>query len=111
MENRKSWFNDYLENFTSEKEKDDAEKIVSGFVRWKQNVHAASWKKDFYPDGKCPKCGSADLIHSSVEWEGRESLFHICPSVWRTDCPACKTQFMCVSNDEGELIDTWTDDI
>ena len=111
MKNRKSWFNDYLDNFSSEKEKGDAEKIVSGFIRWKQNEHAASWKKDFYPDGRCPKCGGAELIHFPVKWEGQESPLDICPSIWRTDCPSCGTMFTCVSNDDGDLIDSCTDDL
>ena len=104
-------YKDFFEKFKTKVDLNEMRGIITGFIRWKQNVFAAQWKKEFYKDQKCPNCGNSNLIHHEVDWEGRMDGWSICPSIWETDCPDCKSRFICVSNDDGELLDHWTTDI
>jgi len=100
-------YKDFFEKVDTKYGLDEARSIITQFIKWKQNVWAASWKEDFYKDDKCPCCGGSRLIHYQVDWEGRKDGWHICPSIWRTDCPDCNKIFHCVSNDDGELLYDW----
>ena len=104
-------FNDFVCTFESTLDKKEIAGIVSSFIHWKQNILAARWKEDFFPNGKCPKCGGSKLVHFDAEWEGRKTGWHICPSIWTTDCHDCNTRFINVSNDDGELLDGWTEEL
>jgi hypothetical protein len=102
------YFADFVENCSIDIPKKVIAEVVNQFIEWKQNVWAARWKKDFFKNGRCPECGSFNLTHYAVDWEGRESGWHICPSIWTIECQDCKTEFTCVSNDDGDLLTHWT---
>ena len=100
-------YKDFFEKVDTKIGTGEVRNIITQYIAWKQNVWAALWKEDFYKDDRCPKCGDSNLIHHPVYWEGRKDGWAICPSIWKTDCPDCKTSFICVSNDDGELLNYW----
>ena len=103
------FYADFVRTMETDVPKEEVANIVEQYIDWKLNVWPARWKKDFYKGDKCPKCGGAKLVHYAVDWEGRLDGWSICPSIWKTDCPDCKTRFVCVSNDDGDLLDHWTE--
>ena len=100
-------YRDFFDKVDTEVSVEELRSLITQFIKWKQNVWAGRWKKDFFKGDTCPKCGGSNLVHYAVAWEGRADAWSICPSIWKTDCPDCKTRFLCVSNDDGDLLDHW----
>lgn len=107
MNYKDDWFVDFIETTEWDLSKERLAGVINDFIKWKQNKWAARWKKEYFIDGRCSKCGGNNLKHEGVKWEGRDSLWNICPSIWKTDCPDCKTRFVGVSNDDGDLLENW----
>lgn len=101
---------DFLDKVESAVSKEEVANIVDQYIKWKIYDYPALWRKDFYKDGKCPECGSNNLIHYLVNWEW-DQLSCVYTGIWKTECPDCDTEFVCISTEDGDLLDDWTNKI
>ncbi len=88
--------------------KEQLNKIMDDYYEWKHNVYSAKWRRDFYSTG-CKKCGSHNLGHWGPDYEGRESEWGICPTIWETDCMECDCRHTVITNDDNDVLEGWID--